>query len=84
MMDAVTTSEPSVNLYETTRCNIPDDGNLHTLHRKNFKFRLGSSNCIFNIVSKYSGPQFKSIEYKLNPTDKHNVIKFLNITNNYM
>jgi hypothetical protein len=29
MMEAVSTSEMSVNFYETTRRNIPEDGHLH-------------------------------------------------------
>jgi hypothetical protein len=30
MMEAVRTSETSVNFYETTRRNIPEDGHLQT------------------------------------------------------
>jgi hypothetical protein len=35
-MAAVSTSEKSVNFYETTRCNIPEDGHLHEKHCQNF------------------------------------------------
>jgi hypothetical protein len=35
MMEAVSTSETSVNLYQTTRCNIPEDSHLHTRRREN-------------------------------------------------
>jgi hypothetical protein len=37
MMEAESTSETSVNFYETTRCNIPEDGLLHTRQRENLK-----------------------------------------------
>jgi hypothetical protein len=33
MMEAVSTSETSVNFYQTTRRNIPEDSHLHT-HRR--------------------------------------------------
>jgi hypothetical protein len=29
MMEAVSTFETSVNFYQTTRCNIPEDSHLH-------------------------------------------------------
>jgi hypothetical protein len=31
MMEAVSISETSVNFYETTQCNIPEDSHLHVL-----------------------------------------------------
>jgi hypothetical protein len=37
MMEAVSTSETSVNIYQTTRRNIPEDSNLHTSRRENLK-----------------------------------------------
>jgi rubrerythrin len=30
MMEAVSTSETSINIYETTQHNIPEDSHLHT------------------------------------------------------
>jgi hypothetical protein len=36
MMEAISTSEMSVNVYQTTRRNIPDDSHLHTC-RENLK-----------------------------------------------
>jgi hypothetical protein len=30
MMEAESTSEMSVNFYQTARCNIPEDRHLHT------------------------------------------------------
>jgi hypothetical protein len=35
MMEAVSTSETSVSLYQPTRRNIPEDSHLHTRRRKN-------------------------------------------------
>jgi hypothetical protein len=37
MMEAVSISETSVNFYETTRRNIPEDSHLHTCSRENLK-----------------------------------------------
>jgi hypothetical protein len=36
-MEAVSTSETPVNVYETTRCNIPEDSRLHTRRCENPK-----------------------------------------------
>jgi hypothetical protein len=37
MMEAVSTSETSVNFYETTRRNIAEGGHIHTRRRENLK-----------------------------------------------
>jgi hypothetical protein len=37
MMEAASTSETSVNFYQTTRRNIPEDNHLHTRRRENLK-----------------------------------------------
>jgi hypothetical protein len=37
MMEAARTSETSVNFYQTTRCNNPEDSHLHTHRRENLK-----------------------------------------------
>jgi hypothetical protein len=37
MMEAVSTSETSVNFYPTTRRKIPEDSQLHTRRRENLK-----------------------------------------------
>jgi hypothetical protein len=37
MMGAASTSETSVNFYQTTRCNNPEDNHLHTLSRENLQ-----------------------------------------------
>jgi hypothetical protein len=39
MMDAVSIFEMSINIYQTTRCNIPEDSCLHTRRRENLKSR---------------------------------------------
>jgi hypothetical protein len=38
MMDAVSISETSVNFYQTTQRNIPEDSHLHTRRRESLKF----------------------------------------------
>jgi hypothetical protein len=40
MMEAVSTSETTVNFYKNTWCNIPEDSYLHTRHCKNLKSHL--------------------------------------------
>jgi hypothetical protein len=37
MMEAADTSEVSVNFYQTTRRNVPEDSNLGTGRRENLK-----------------------------------------------
>jgi hypothetical protein len=38
MMEAASTSETSVNVYQTARRNIPEDSHFHTCRRENLKF----------------------------------------------
>jgi hypothetical protein len=40
MMEAARTSETSVNLYQTTRRNNPEDSQFHTRRRENLKSYL--------------------------------------------
>jgi hypothetical protein len=40
MTEAETTSKTSVNFYQTTRLNIPEDSDLHTRRRENLKSHL--------------------------------------------
>jgi hypothetical protein len=40
MMEALRTSETSVNIYFTTRQYIPEDSKLHTRRRKNLKSHI--------------------------------------------
>jgi hypothetical protein len=37
MMEAASTSETSVNFYQTTRCNTPEDSHLHTRSHEKLK-----------------------------------------------
>jgi hypothetical protein len=37
MMEAASTCETSVNVYQTTRRNSPEDSYIHTIHRENLK-----------------------------------------------
>jgi hypothetical protein len=46
MMAAASTSEMSVNFYQTTRRNNPEDSNLHIRRRENMKFHV-SSKCSY-------------------------------------
>jgi hypothetical protein len=38
MVETARTSEMSVNFYQTTRCNIPEDSRLHIGHNENLKY----------------------------------------------
>jgi hypothetical protein len=38
MMEAASTSETWVNVYQTTQCNNPEDSNLQTHSHENLKF----------------------------------------------
>jgi hypothetical protein len=40
LMEAVSTSETSVNFYQTTRHDIPEDSHLHTHRREDLKSQL--------------------------------------------
>jgi hypothetical protein len=40
MMEAVTTFETSVNFYQTTRHNVPEDSHLHIRRHENLKAYL--------------------------------------------
>jgi hypothetical protein len=37
MIEAVSSSETLVNIYQTTQFNMPEDSHLHTPHHKNLK-----------------------------------------------
>jgi hypothetical protein len=40
MMEAASTYETSVNFYQTTRRNNPEDSHLHSRRRENLKSRI--------------------------------------------
>jgi hypothetical protein len=48
MMEAVSTSETSVNFYQTTRRNIPENSHLHTPRRENLQshHEVSLSSCV--------------------------------------
>jgi hypothetical protein len=58
MVEAASTSETSVNFYQTTWHNIPEDNHLHTRHHENLK-----SNPILVIGWLFS--EFKHLVNKL-------------------
>lgn len=47
MMQAVGTPETSVNIYQITRCNMPEDSHLHNLRREILKSH------VFNFISRF-------------------------------
>jgi hypothetical protein len=54
MMEAASTSETSVNIYQTTQRNIPEGSHIHTHRRENLQSHLEKS-CPFgnrNLVAQ--------------------------------
>jgi hypothetical protein len=45
MMEAAITSKKSLNLYETTRRNNPEDSHIHTPYHENLKSHYVFSHC---------------------------------------
>jgi hypothetical protein len=45
MMEAIRRPETSIDFYQTTRCFIPYDCCLQTLHRENLKYKLHVYTC---------------------------------------
>jgi hypothetical protein len=58
MMEAVSTSETSVNFYQTTRRNIPEDSHLHNRRRKNLKSKINSERKTCKILGSHGGEDF--------------------------
>jgi hypothetical protein len=50
MMEATSTSETSVNIYQTTRRNSPEDSHLHCGKRFHNSFNFSNYNLIFPVV----------------------------------
>jgi hypothetical protein len=48
MMEAASPSETSVNFYQTTRSNIPEDSYVHIRRRENLNFHLKAGNFTTN------------------------------------
>jgi hypothetical protein len=40
MMEAASTSEMSINFYQATQRNTPEDSHLHTHHHENLKSEI--------------------------------------------
>jgi hypothetical protein len=81
-MEVVCTSETSVNFYQTTRRNIPEDSHLHTRRRENLKYHLLNYNDhsaqneeLFSVyVVKYS-PHRNMFEIRVvNPCDMYSYV----------
>jgi hypothetical protein len=49
MLEAVNISETSVNLYATSRCNIPEDIHLHIRRCENLKSHLHVVSFLFSL-----------------------------------
>jgi hypothetical protein len=65
MMEAASTSEMSVNFYQTTRCNKPEESHLHTRRRENLKSLLMQQN--FSYAPDLRGSS-KPLGYEFNNT----------------
>jgi transposase-like protein len=59
-METISTSETSVNFYQTTRRNIPEDSHLNTRRRKNLKSHLPK-----NVSNRYAVKGFE-VHLKIN------------------
>jgi hypothetical protein len=53
MMEAASTSETSVNFYQTTWRNNPEDSHLHTRRRENLKSPLHRDFSVMVLSSSY-------------------------------
>jgi hypothetical protein len=49
MMEAITSSKTSVNFYQTTCHNIPEDSHLHTRRRENLKTQQGTQTSHYDL-----------------------------------
>jgi hypothetical protein len=55
MMETLSSSESSVNIYQTTWCNIPEGIHLHALRRENLKYHLYYTLfCNFNTCTNFT------------------------------
>jgi hypothetical protein len=53
MMEAASTCEMSVNFYQTTWCNIPEDSHLHTYHHEILKSHQEITCLLWNLKVYY-------------------------------
>jgi hypothetical protein len=63
VIEAVCTSETSVNIYFTTQQYIPEDSKLHTRHHKNLKCHMDLNHfvCGNNCKKRDLVPTFKQL-----------------------
>jgi hypothetical protein len=66
MMEAVSTSETSVNIYQTAGRNIPEDSHLHTRRRENLKSHQVVLLRTRQAVKTYKGRRSKVIKFFYN------------------
>jgi hypothetical protein len=52
LMMAVLSSETSVSIYHTTRCNIPEDIHLHIRRRENLKSHTIHLDCCYILCTR--------------------------------
>jgi hypothetical protein len=58
-MEAISTPETSVSIYQTARRNIPEDSHLHTRRRENLK-----SHNLFHLLFFYRILEYFSFKFK--------------------
>jgi hypothetical protein len=76
-METVSTSETSVDFYQTTRRNIREDGHIHTRRRENLKFYLKELVCFAISVSPSASNRAQTtglISIKLGMMDKYLIL----------
>jgi hypothetical protein len=71
MMETVSTSETSVNFYQTTRRKNPEVSQLHTRRRENLKFHLGQIACdaVVGIRTKFHLKAIQASQHSANPLE---------------
>jgi hypothetical protein len=59
MMEAASISETSVSIYQTTRCNIPEESHVHTPRRENLISLIGGllAYILSYVISKQPPPE---------------------------
>jgi hypothetical protein len=63
MIEAASTSETTVNFYQTTRRNNPEDSRLHTRRRENLKSHIISINQKLVCLIQFCSLLFMEIPY---------------------
>jgi hypothetical protein len=64
--EAVSSSEISVNIYQITHSNIPEESHIHTCHHENLKSNLISTHSqLFGVTSPKMGTTHERFYYYL-------------------